>query len=212
MKVKKIIRFIAFVALFFFPNYCLAQKITKADLLSMIKERWKSKVNFGGMITSFDSSLLAESNTYKINGKYYDSSLVIKALNTITKKDILTLSLSWKIDRTVDRKIYEFLISIRTNKYQTKSDKKYNYERIISEYIIDKYSDKDNERLGNARDFALIIDDEVIPPHKARAQLFSIEFKDIECIDICGIGYEYPIYGENSKNGQVFIWTKRRKG
>lgn len=191
-------------------SHTYAQHLTRDSLIDMVKERWYTRLYFMGDTIAVDFSLIKHSNYFKVDGKLYDSNSVNGVLKNLVSGDLTGITVAYKKDWHT-RKIYEYLILIRTKKNQSKRDKKYNYERTISEYITDQYSYKDTTRLANAKDCALIINGHIIPPHLARAKLFSIDFRNMENIDAFGPGYEFPIYGENSKNGQVFIWTKKKK-
>jgi hypothetical protein len=120
--------------------------------------------------------------------------------------DIITTSFIFFINPT-SRQVYPHLI-ISTKSGQTKKQKKQCLEDIQLSGFSNKYMKPDSV-YGNGN-YALILNDTVIDPAKARSKFYSLSLEDIVNIGFSQ-GYKVAVYGEESKNGVVFIWTKTSK-
>jgi hypothetical protein len=176
------------------------------SIVNYITDRWKSvNIKKTGKDVVVDSQLLSAANYFYIDEKSYDKVKGLKKIKEISISDLILINFSL----FTMMEGYGSRIIVFTKKGHSKSLKKFLYNSASTTAFRIKKSPAIDSVYGSGN-CALILNDHLIEPSKAASTFFSIKFESILYIGYT-TGYQIPVYGEDSKNGVVFIWTKEKK-
>ncbi len=211
MRYLKNIQFsIAVVFLSMLVTPLKAQKLDKEYILQYLEQRWDTvRYNRFNTYILVDTSYIDSVNSFMIDRKEYSVEEGWKRISNMDRNDVMMV---YPLTRTDPyRPIFYRTIGIKTKSGQDKNERKKEYEYIAQMAFKTEYDYRRKDTTGiRTQNYALVINDTLVRNNKERPAFYRIPYEEIESISSIA-GYRKPFYGKNSRNGVVFIWTRRKK-
>ena len=179
------------------------QKLTKESVMRYLMVRYDSVFisrHWGAILRQhlLDSALGAG-----VDMKFEEPAKGWKKIEQVDSSDVTVMYLLLQEARDV-RTFAQVMVRTKSGQKERFRNQMYEYAKENSFYM--RWPQHNNEM----KSFAFVLNDSIVPEKNAARVFSSIPYKDIRYIDVIA-GYDKPIYGENSRWGTLFIWTKEKK-